>query len=92
MEEYARDVPEWPLHAGTVPLSARGNSLKRVLNFRVAAPSRFSRVGGFAASSALDLPSFFQFGENQLGNFAQGLKHALPGDGDGLVYGLAFNL
>jgi hypothetical protein len=35
---------------------------------------------------------FFQFGENQFGNFAQGFKYALAGNGDAFGKGFAFHL
>ena len=38
------------------------------------------------------LTALFQFGEHQLGNFAQGFKHSLAGDGDPLSHGFALHL
>jgi hypothetical protein len=49
-------------------------------------------VIGWVRAKEERLRAFFQFGENMLGNFAQGLKHPLAGDGDALGNGFAFYL
>src|SRR5216683_5136223 len=80
-------TPDVEIIEAVLPKPAGGAPFETVLNFRVAAPSSAAaeRGGGFAFSCAWDLPAFFQFGENQLGNFAQRFKYSLAGNGDGLV-------
>jgi hypothetical protein len=49
-------------------------------------------VTGWVRAKEKRLPAFFQFRENVLGHFAQGLKHPLAGDGDALGHGFALHL